>query len=468
MPLLQRVILAAKKIGITEFVIVIGYQAARIRKTINAKKLGVKITWVRNLDWRRPNGISVLKAEKFINGKFFLFMSDHVFDPAILKNLKEINLGKDCGLLCVDYNLNRIPNLDDATKVRTENNRLTNVGKSVADFNAIDAGIFICTPHLFGALRQSQSNGDDTLSGGIRVLAQDGRMCSFNIGESFWQDVDTEPDAHHAEKLLLDSTRFKGDGIVAKHINRKISNKITEWLIKTPITPNQISILNFIFSIFIAWVVSFGKPLTTMIGGVLFQFASILDGCDGEVAQIKLKVSKTGALVDTLTDHLSYVVFLIGVTLGAYNATGDSTLLYVTGATCAFLLIALNFSRLYLQKKGSASLRDLDQDIASLNHSKQKVWYLKFFGYVHHCGRRDLFSFCGMAVMLFGNITVFYWGLIGTIFLICIGISISAISMLSKGGRLNLFQPFRMAFAAIGKWFGEAKIVLLKNKSSPL
>ncbi|HEX9652635.1 MAG TPA: NTP transferase domain-containing protein, partial [bacterium] len=99
-PLIQRVIVAAKKNGVTDFVIVLGYQAARIRKRINAKKLGVRITWVRNLDWRKPNGVSLLKAEKYVNGRFFLFMADHVFDPKILKKLESVSLAKDSGLLC--------------------------------------------------------------------------------------------------------------------------------------------------------------------------------------------------------------------------------------------------------------------------------------------------------------------------------------------------------------------------------
>ncbi|MFQ5753328.1 MAG: NTP transferase domain-containing protein, partial [bacterium] len=305
MPLLKRVILSAKKVGVQEFVIVLGYQAARIRKTISAKKLGVKITWVRNLEWRNPNGISVLKAEKYVAGKFYLFMSDHIFDPNILQKLESLHLEKECGVLCVDYGLNRVQNLDDATKVRTEHNRLIDLGKSLTDFNAIDAGIFILTPHIFDALRQSQDNGDYSLSGGIRVLAQENRMRTFNIENSYWQDVDTIPDVHYAERILLRSTRAKNDGIISKLMNRRISNRITKWLIKTPITPNQLSIFNLLFTAFIAWLVSFGRPINTIVGGILFQLASILDGCDGEVAKIKLRTSKAGAFVDTITDQIS-------------------------------------------------------------------------------------------------------------------------------------------------------------------
>lgn len=452
-PLLQRVIVSAKKKGITDFVVVLGYQAARIRKRINAKKLGVRITWVRNLDWRKPNGVSVLKAEKYVNGRFFLFMSDHVFDPKILKKLDGVNLPKDHGMLCVDYRLNRVANLDDATKVRSENNRMINLGKSLTDFNAIDIGIFVLSPSIFDALRQSQLNGDYSLSGGVRVLAQEGKMHTLNIGESFWQDVDTIPEVHSAERLLFRATRSSTDGIFAKLINRRISNRITKLLIKTPITPNQISIFNLLLTVFTAWLISFGKPLNTILGGLLFQLTSILDGCDGEVAQIKLKDSKLGAYMDTVTDHVSYFFFISGAALGAYNASHDVSVLYVCGFSLTFLLVALKFGLQYIRKKGSASLRDLDQDIAALKHGRNRPWYFKFLSEIHHLGRRDLFSVAALLVMMWGNITVFFWGLMGAVILMSAGITISALLMLYKDQEIGILSPIKKIKASLLRKF---------------
>lgn len=457
-PLIQRVIVAAKKKGITDFVIVLGYQAARIRKRVNAKKLGVRITWVRNLDWRKPNGVSLLKAEKYLNEPFFLFMADHVFDPRILKKLDGVTMAKDGGLLCVDYRLNRVVNLDDATKVRTENNRMVNIGKSLTDFNAIDIGIFILTPGIFDALRQSQLSGDYSLSGGIRVLAEEGKMCTFNIGDSFWQDVDTVPEIQSAERLLFRATRSNTDGVIAKLINRRISNRITKWLIKTPITPNQISIFNLFLTIFTAWLVSFGKPLNTIIGGFLFQLTSILDGCDGEVAQIKLKDTKLGAYMDTITDHVSYFFFISGVALGAYNAKHDVSILYVCGFSLFFLLVALKFGLQYIRKKGSASLRDLDQDIAAMKHARNKPWYFKFLGEIHHLGRRDLFSLAALLIMIWGNITVFFWGLMGAVMLMSAGITVSALLMLSKNQDFGIFSPLKKLKASLTRRFRTSEV----------
>ncbi|MFQ5674796.1 MAG: NTP transferase domain-containing protein [bacterium] len=431
LPLLKRTILSAKKVGITEFVIVVGYQADIIIKSVKPGDLGVKITWVYNADWQKPDGLSLSRAERFIDGPFLLFMADHIFDPHILKELKDIPVHRNCSVLCVDHDLSKVRNPGQSSKVRTRDNSVVDLGAKLQDFDAIAAGIIVCSARIFDALRKSQLGGDYSLLAGLRLLAKEGSIRSFDIGKHFWQDVNTESDAKHAERLLLHSTRSEGDGFIAKTINRKISNWITSGLLRTPIKPNHISIFNFCLSVFTAWIISFGKPLTTIIGGILFQLTSILDGCDGEVAKIKLQDSKFGALIDTITDHASYVIFIIGVTVGAFRATKSPVIFYVAGATLLFLMLALPVAFRYIKKKGSASLRELDQGIAGLNHASQKVWYLRFYGIVHHLGRRDLFSFVAAIIMLFGNITVFYWALMGSVNLMSSGILIPALALLS-------------------------------------
>ena len=59
--LLKRTILSAKRAGITEFVVVIGYRGAEIRDAVSGdSQLDVHIDWVENTDWEKGNGLSVL------------------------------------------------------------------------------------------------------------------------------------------------------------------------------------------------------------------------------------------------------------------------------------------------------------------------------------------------------------------------------------------------------------------------
>jgi len=202
--LIERVILTAKKSGITKFCIVIGYNGDKIKNYLgNGNKLGAEIEYVQNDEWEKANGISVFKAKSCVKDSFILLMADHIFDSRILDNLLETDVAKDECILCVDKNIPTYLDIEDATKVFSENNRITNIGKELKKYNMIDTGIFLCNPIIFDALEESIKKGDDSISGGIRVLAQRNKMKSLTIGNYVWIDVDTEKDLQNAEKLLL-------------------------------------------------------------------------------------------------------------------------------------------------------------------------------------------------------------------------------------------------------------------------
>src|SRR5262249_25852688 len=72
--LIERAILSAKKAGITEFVVVIGYKGEVIRRKLTKRqaKLGVSIEFVENPDWTKSNCHSVLKARELLTDDFVL------------------------------------------------------------------------------------------------------------------------------------------------------------------------------------------------------------------------------------------------------------------------------------------------------------------------------------------------------------------------------------------------------------
>ena len=89
--LIKRVILTAKKSGIKEFLVVVGYNGKKIRKYLgDGRKLGVKIDYLVNDQWKRGNGLSVLTARDFMQEPFILLMADHLFDDKILNELQEM------------------------------------------------------------------------------------------------------------------------------------------------------------------------------------------------------------------------------------------------------------------------------------------------------------------------------------------------------------------------------------------
>lgn len=427
-PLLKRTLLSAKRAGIQEFVVVIGYRGLEIRNAIESDgQIDVDIEWVYNREWTRGNGLSVLAAQQALDEPFVLMMADHLFDPEILAQLRSFPIGPNEVALCVDSRLDEVLDMDDATKVVCAADRVEEIGKELESFNAIDTGLFLCTPALFPALEQSVAQGDESLSGGIRILAAKDEMRAMDCGDRFWQDVDTPEALVFAERELLRRVRKPTDGFVSRHFNRKVSGQISRVLVKTPVTPNQISISLMFVSIFSGWLVAAGGYASLALGGLLFQFASIADGCDGEVAKLKFLGSHIGEWIDTLADGVSYIAFCGFIVFGMYRLTGDS--FHLTLGTAAIGLTVINIAILYAYAHitGSGSLvgytaafvKDVPEENQGLLHRALKR--------IRFMGRRDFFSayFCVFAVL--NLLPGMYWSLM-------IGVAIMTVVVMGYTG----------------------------------
>ena len=325
--LIERIILSAKSAGINDFVIVLGYKGDKIREKLgDGSRYGVSIEYVENKEWKKGNGLSVLSAKNKLSENFVLLMSDHLFDPDVLRELKKKKLAGADGILVIDRKKRDYIDLEDATKVRIRDDIIVDIGKNLDEFDGIDCGIFLLSDKIFDALEESLKRGDDTLSGGVRVLAEKGRMKYMDIGNKFWIDVDTKESLKVAEKHLLDSLIKPTDGAVSKYINRKISIPISKILVNTRISPNAVSILSFLISLTSAFLFSFGQWLYIALAGLLAQFSSIIDGCDGEIARLKFQESRYGAWMDSVLDRYADALIILGMIYGYWIYHPDITI----------------------------------------------------------------------------------------------------------------------------------------------
>jgi len=324
LPLIERVILNAKGAGISDFYIVTGYNGEKLRNHLDqfAQNRDLKITHLINNQWEKENGLSVLAAKKEINENFILLMSDHIFDKSILEDLMRTQEKVADGeiILAVDYNLkNKIVDIDDVTKVLVDDKgRIVNIGKNIKEYNAYDTGIFLCSPAIFEALEESSDNGDTSLSAGIKILAKQKKSRVFDIKGKYWIDVDDENAFKKAENILLANLKKVSDGPVSRYLNRPISIRISKYLLKKSITPNQISLFSFIFSMVGALFFFFGGYANLLIGGILAQISSIIDGCDGEIARLKFQTSEFGGWYDAVLDRYADAFLLFGLTYYVY------------------------------------------------------------------------------------------------------------------------------------------------------
>jgi len=206
-PLIERVIGAGMEAGLRRFWIVTGYRHQELGLFLNElrQRLGVWIEELYNDNWQGSNGVSVLRAAGRLDRPFVLLMSDHLFDPEIIRGLCRHPLDGVDVWLAVDGDTSDrdLIDIDDVTKVRVEDGRIADIGKHLSEFDAYDTGIFLCSPRLFDALRTVvDDSGDASLSDGIRWLGTRRRAGVHDIGELFWMDVDDGAMLDLAEQLM--------------------------------------------------------------------------------------------------------------------------------------------------------------------------------------------------------------------------------------------------------------------------
>ena len=201
-PILEHVIRRASQAGIEKFVIVVGYRSDLIRNWFDGRSLGVSVTFVENPEYHKSNGISALKAKDEIHENFLLLMADHIFEPETARALLKQRLQPGEVILAVDPNIDRIFDLDDATKVRRDGDRIVDIGKEIAHYDALDTGMFLCSPALFDHLEAAIKDGNCSLSDGMRQLIAKGRLRGLEIGNGLWQDLDTPEALAHAEDVF--------------------------------------------------------------------------------------------------------------------------------------------------------------------------------------------------------------------------------------------------------------------------
>lgn len=205
MCLIEHVINNFKRAGISDIVVVIGFMADKIMERLgDGSKYGVNITYTLNNEYQKPLGLSVLCAEKHVEGNFLLSMSDHVMDFNGLKRIIDFPLPEDSCALLVDKKIGDIFWLDDAAKVKLDNvngNLIRGVDKGFNEFQAVDCGVFKCSSVIFDEIRKKVEH-PDSISSAVTTFSEKDKMFAVDIGEHRWIDIDEYEELEAARKMF--------------------------------------------------------------------------------------------------------------------------------------------------------------------------------------------------------------------------------------------------------------------------
>ena len=326
--LAERVVCTLLDAGIRRVIVTLGHEAEKVRAHFSdiAQRRGITVEFVEVDGWERGNGASALAAKKHTgDALFFLVMIDHLFDPKIARALADDPPAPGEMRLAVDRNKDAIFDLDDVTRVKIDDGRIAEIEKTLGDWDAGDTGVMLCTSGLFEGLERAAARNKHGLSDGLRELAAKGRAKTVDVTGLSWLDVDTPEALREAERRLVhDHGRKTRDGPVARHLNRPVSRWLSRHLVRTAATPNQISLASWLLSCIAAGLMALGGYPALAAGGVLAQVASIVDGCDGEIARQKHSQSEFGGWFDAVLDRYADAFLLFGLTWHQFSVTGTN------------------------------------------------------------------------------------------------------------------------------------------------
>jgi phosphatidylglycerophosphate synthase len=140
-----------------------------------------------------------------------------------------------------------------------------------------------------------------------------------------------QPDDLPAAEQTIRRASYKDTDATLARFNRRMSLPISVALIRTPLTANQLSVSLVAIGFYSAWLFSIGHYWTGVLGAFLSLAASVLDGCDGEIARLKYQESALGCWIETAGDYSYYIAIFAGLTLGAVRQTG-AEMFYWLGA----------------------------------------------------------------------------------------------------------------------------------------
>jgi phosphatidylglycerophosphate synthase len=373
LPILLRNILGARKLGPSRIVVVVDPVRRRTveQQLRSTGRLPESVEWID----ARPE-VSILRRLQLIaaqvgSERLIIIDGTATYHPSLLQKAKESN--------------------------ENANSALSSGGKPV--------GIYAFTAEAICDSPKSCPAQARTLHELLAAFTEIHSVDPIPVAEDYWQQVNTEEDRQSAEQKLDRWLVKPTDGIYAR-LNRRISIPISRQIIKFPITANMVSIFTLGVGFASAVFFAYGGYWCILLGAGLCLWASILDGCDGEVARLKLLESDFGCWLETICDYLSYLFLFAGLSIGLWRSSGSETYLLwggllVFGSVASF--IALGWERRRLASGRPEQLLKIWQTHAESRPSNP---FLYFGRHLEFMTRRCFFPYAFLFFALFDIMNV--------------------------------------------------------------
>jgi phosphatidylglycerophosphate synthase len=226
-----------------------------------------------------------------------------------------------------------------------------------------------------------------------------------------------------AERIIRRSSYKDTDAKVAR-FNRRMSLPVSIALMRTPVTANQLSVVLVAMGLYAAWLFSLGHYWTGLLGAFLSLAASVLDGCDGEIARLKYQESALGCWIETVGDYAYYLAIFVGLTIGSVRQTRWDIFFWLGGLALCGTLVSFGML-IYLRHRITAGQPERLHAIAKERFKAEPTWWSRALWRVSFVATRAAMPY---GIMAFALVS----GLPAIVALAAIGANIYWISLVIK------------------------------------
>jgi len=117
---------------------------------------------------------------------------------------------------------------------------------------------------------------------------------------------------------------------------RPLAFLLVKAIARTPVTPNQLTLLSMVFGVIGGAFLAFGTPAGCAAGAVLYFLYNVVDCSDGQLARLKHSGSHLGRILDGVADYVASTAAYVGIGIGYASASDTPLALWALTAAAGF------------------------------------------------------------------------------------------------------------------------------------
>ncbi|MEK7337407.1 MAG: CDP-alcohol phosphatidyltransferase family protein, partial [Nitrospirota bacterium] len=309
--LFQRAVLTLQRAGIRQLIVLAGPEEDQLKQALGrGPRVTIPVRWmpIREFPLDDPRTWEAMAAE--VPGFCLVASVRGVFSRGLIESLRrEVQEGQ---AILVAQPVGQRAAGDRRVSVKVQAERLLALGSFRAeDATLVAADLLVLPADLMAAAQDTHTPPGAmpirrwieraAIDGRVRVLRTDGHPSQW------YQDVRTQAEVPAAERKLFSSLKGEFEGFVDRYFNRKVSRWFTRIFLALGASPNAITMVATVLGLLAAVGFGLGTYEAAIVAALLFQFAAVIDCCDGEVARLTFTESAFGAWLDIAMDNVVHM-----------------------------------------------------------------------------------------------------------------------------------------------------------------